>query len=145
MVARLPVLGSPRSGFENSSHAYRPARIVQLGNLLGARLAQRFGLEGVSFEAEEGRESASVVLGRYLFSRLYVAYAVGLFESLNTFRVCYLMNDHWSLVGESGTETSADLVYPIQRGRRGTRTVPEADEWEVESRTVEAPAADGER
>lgn len=86
------------------------------GNLLAKRLAARWGLEEARIEAEgSDLDQASLVVGKYLSPRLYVAYGIGLFEAVNTFRIRYLINDKWSLQAESGEGTSADALYTIER------------------------------
>ena len=45
-----------------------------------------------------------------------MAYGIGLFEPINTFRVRYLLSDKWTLQAESGEGTSADALYTVERG-----------------------------
>jgi translocation and assembly module TamB len=86
------------------------------GNLLAKKLAARWGLEEARIEAKDNDlDQASLVVGKYLSPRLYVAYGIGLFEAVNTFRIRYLMNDKWTLQAESGEGTSADVLYTIER------------------------------
>jgi translocation and assembly module TamB len=86
------------------------------GNFLARRIAATFGLEA---EIEAGRtfREASLVAGKYLSPRLYVAGGIGLFDHVSTFRVRYLLSSKWTLVGETGRGTSTDLVYRLERGR----------------------------
>jgi translocation and assembly module TamB len=81
------------------------------GNLIAKRLATRFGLESATLESSGGLDQTSLVLGKYLSPRLYVAYGIGLFEPINTFRIRYIMNKQFTLQAESGTGTSADILY----------------------------------
>lgn len=84
------------------------------GNLIAKRLASRFGLESATIESTGGLDQASLVLGKYLSPRLYVAYGVGLFQSINTFRIRYILNKQYTLQAESaqGTQgTGADILY----------------------------------
>ncbi|MGD2153588.1 MAG: translocation/assembly module TamB domain-containing protein, partial [Gemmatimonadales bacterium] len=86
------------------------------GNFLARRIAATFGLEA---EIEAGRtfREASLVAGKYLSPRLYVAGGIGIFDHVSTFRVRYLLSGKWTLVGETGRGTSTDLVYRLERGR----------------------------
>lgn len=86
------------------------------GNLLAKKLAARFGLEEARIESDGSLEQASLVVGKYLSPKLYVAYGIGLFEPVNTFRVRYLLSDRWTLQAESGEGTSADALYTVERG-----------------------------
>jgi translocation and assembly module TamB len=81
------------------------------GNLIAKRLATRFGLESATFESSGGLDQTALVLGKYLSPRLYVSYGIGLFEPINTFRIRYIMNKQFTLQAESGTGTSADILY----------------------------------
>ncbi|HEY8022823.1 MAG TPA: translocation/assembly module TamB domain-containing protein, partial [Thermoanaerobaculia bacterium] len=84
------------------------------GNLIAKRLASRFGLESATIESSGGLDQAALVLGKYLSPRLYVAYGVGLFQSVNIFRIRYILNKRLTLQAESaqGTQgTGADLLY----------------------------------
>ena len=90
------------------------------GNLIAKRLASRFGLEEARVESSGGLEQASLVVGKYLSPRLYVAYGFGLFEPLSTLRIRYLLGRQWTLQAETGTETSADILYNVELGKGGT-------------------------
>ncbi|HET9225269.1 MAG TPA: translocation/assembly module TamB domain-containing protein, partial [Thermoanaerobaculia bacterium] len=89
---------------------------IRGGNLLAKKLAARFGLEEARIESDGSLDQASLVVGKYLSPKLYVAYGIGLFEPINTFRVRYLLSDKWTLQAESGEGTSADALYTIERG-----------------------------
>ena len=53
----------------------------------------------------------SLVLGKYLSPRLYVSYGVSLTESINTIKMRYTINDHWTIKTEAGSkERAGDLV-----------------------------------
>jgi len=87
------------------------------GNMLAKKLATRFGLEEAHFEAGKSGnlQQASLVVGKYLSPRLYVAYGLGLFEPVNTFRIRYLVNKKITLQAERGDAMGADVLYTIDR------------------------------
>lgn len=88
------------------------------GNLLAKKLAARYGLEEARIESGDGSlEQASLVVGKYLSPKLYVAYGIGLFDPVNTFRIRYLLDPQWTLQAESGEGTSADILYTVERGK----------------------------
>lgn len=88
------------------------------GNLLAKKLAARYGLEEARIESDDGSlEQASLVVGKYLSPKLYVAYGIGLFDPVNTFRIRYLLDPRWTLQAESGEGTSADILYTVERGK----------------------------
>ncbi len=86
------------------------------GNLLARRIAATVGLDEARIETRGSLEQASFVAGKYLSPKLYVSYGIGLFDHASTFRVRYLLSSRWTLVGETGTETSTDILYRIERG-----------------------------
>lgn len=108
------------------------------GNMLAERLAARFGLEEARIETGDGLEEASLVLGKYLSPRLYVAYGVGLFEAANTLRIRYLLSSKWTLEATTGAATAADLLYTIERGRGAKREPPPKDGDVLEPRRAPA-------
>jgi translocation and assembly module TamB len=85
------------------------------GNLIAKKLAARFGLESATLESSGGLDQTALVLGKYLSPRLYVSYGLGLFEPINTFRIRYILNKRYTLQAESGTGTSADILYTRER------------------------------
>jgi translocation and assembly module TamB len=96
---------------------------IKGGNLLGKRLAARYGLEEARIEGGS-RDEASLVLGKYLSPRLLVGYGIGLFEAVNTFRIRYLLTDALALEAMTGEGTSADLLYTLERGEGAERDPP---------------------
>jgi len=111
------VLGRPLTATSRSEAdaLYRAA--FALGGERAARgIALQFGLDEVTLEQGAGGDEAAVVLGKYLSPRLYLQYAVGLWETANRLRLRYQLSTHWSLKMEQGGEQSgADLLYVIER------------------------------
>lgn len=117
---------------------------IKGGNLLGERLAARFGLEEARIETDDGLEEASLVLGKYLSPRLFVGYGIGLFDAVNTFRIRYLLTDELTLEAETGAGTSADLLYTIERGEGAKRKAPDGSVREALEERPEAPPAEAD-
>ncbi|WP_127476045.1 translocation/assembly module TamB domain-containing protein [Sulfurivermis fontis] len=111
------VLGRPLTATSRTEAdaLYRAA--FALGGERAARgIALQFGLDEVTLEQGASSDDASVVLGKYLSPRLYLQYAVGLWETANRLRLRYQLSSHWSLKMEQGAEQSgADLQYVIER------------------------------
>lgn len=111
------VLGRPLASTSRTEAdtLYRAA--FALGGDRAARgIALQFGLDEVSLEQGRTGDEAAVVLGKYLSPRLYLQYAVGLWETANRWRLRYQLSSHWSLKMEQGGEQSgADLQYVIER------------------------------
>jgi len=95
----------------------------QAAALLAAQLGSRIGLQDISVESsgrqdsETGRVSndTSLVLGKYLSPRLYVSWGVSLTESINTIKMRYTIDEHWTIKTEAGKDRAADLVFTIEK------------------------------
>jgi translocation and assembly module TamB len=84
------------------------------GSVLLGGLGTRIGLDEVSVE-ETGENDTSVVLGKYLSPNLFVSYGISIAEAINTIKLRYTLNEHWSLKAEAGLEQSGDVEYKIER------------------------------
>jgi len=111
------VLGRPLAATSRieADALYRAA--FALGGERAARgIALQFGLDEVSVEQGSSGDEAALVLGKYLSPRLYLQYAVGLWDTANRLRLRYQLSSHWSLKMEQGGDQSgADLQYVIER------------------------------
>jgi translocation and assembly module TamB len=92
----------------------RDTLIAQGGAILAQQLGQRIGIEDVGIEQNLANET-SLVFGKYLSSRLYVSYGVSLAEAINTLKLRYSINDRWTLRTEAGKESSAEVVYTVEK------------------------------
>ncbi|HEV2321537.1 MAG TPA: translocation/assembly module TamB domain-containing protein, partial [Gammaproteobacteria bacterium] len=61
-----------------------------------------------------GAQTASLFIGKYLSPRLYISYGVGLYEPITVKRLIYKLSDKWTLQAESGTASSADIIYTLE-------------------------------
>lgn len=62
-----------------------------------------------------GAKGGSYTLGKYLTPDLYVSYGIGLFDAINTFNMRYKLTDKLAVEAESGSGSSADLIYTIEK------------------------------
>jgi translocation and assembly module TamB len=83
------------------------------GWLLGG-IGSRLGLDEVTVEGS-GADDTSVVLGKYLSTKLFVSYGISISEAINTIKLRYTLNSKWSVEAEAGLDQSADLEYRIER------------------------------
>lgn len=88
--------------------------LAQGGAILASQFGERVGIEDVSVESNMSNET-SLVLGKYLSPRLYVSYGISLAESINTLKMRYSLNDHWTIRSEVGEARGADLVFTIEK------------------------------
>lgn len=113
------VLGRPIDDATREEADLLQRAAVSLGLAGGTSLAEdiagEFGVDVVQVEASTQRQEAALVLGKYLSPRLYVQYAVGLFQAQDSVRVRYRLSEHWTLEAQSGTRSSADILYTIEK------------------------------
>ena len=86
----------------------------QAAALLVSQFGGMLGIQDISVESDLSNET-SLVLGKYLSPRLYVSWGVSLSEAINTFKMRYTIDDRWTVKTEAGKESSADLVYTIEK------------------------------
>ena len=110
-VASLILSGGSLESAQNASSA----ALGQGAALLAAELGPHVGIPDVSLETDPIANETSLVLGRYLSSRLYVSYGVSLTEQLNVFKMRYTLGDHWTIRTEAGQAYGGDLVYSITK------------------------------
>ncbi len=85
------------------------------GESVVTNIVEALGVSEVAVEREGGAETSRLVLGHYLSPRLYVRYAVGIFEQANVLQVRYDLSRHLQLQTETGAEAAgADLFYKIE-------------------------------
>ena len=61
-------------------------------------------------------QNTSFVLGKFISSRLYLKYSVGLLDSINTFTIRYLLGKKTTVQGQTNQQGSGvDLIYAIQK------------------------------
>lgn len=99
------------------------------GNLLGKKIASRFGLETARIETKGGNlEQASLVVGKYLSPRFYLEYGVGVFNQLSTLRISYILSKKWTVRADTSAEgNSADVLYTIESGPGGSKQAVAAE------------------
>jgi translocation and assembly module TamB len=115
-VVSLILAGGTLESAQNGGqgNAGRDTLLAQGGAILAQQLGQRIGIEDVGIEQNLANET-SLVFGKYLSSRLYVSYGVSLAEAINTLKLRYSINDRWTLRTEAGKESSAEVVYTVEK------------------------------
>jgi translocation and assembly module TamB len=113
------LIGRPLSGATASegNFLYNAALKAGLkgGGLIASKIGARLGLDEVSIASGDTPKESSLLIGKYLSPRLYVSYAIGLFQPTNVFRVLYELSKHWSVQAERGIATGADILYRIEK------------------------------
>ena len=103
------------SASEQRVSAVGDALALAGGNLLSGEIGARVGLDELALRTEENTGASELVLGKYLSPKLYISYGIGLYESLNSIRVRYQINDRLSIRTESGLYESVDLFWSAER------------------------------
>jgi translocation and assembly module TamB len=123
-IVSLLLAGGSLASVQDQSRAGTPEAKQEVAGQAAALLVSQFGsklgLPDISVESDFDRSTreetgTSLVLGKYLSPRLYVSWGVSLTESINTFKMRYTIDDRWTVKTEAGKETSADLVYTIEK------------------------------
>lgn len=111
--------GKPMTSLDSASEqrvsAVGDALALAGGNLLSGEIGARVGLDELALRTEENTGASELVLGKYLSPKLYISYGIGLYESLNSIRVRYQINDRLSIRTESGLYESVDLFWSAER------------------------------
>jgi len=113
------VLGVPLKQASQKDGAALSQAAASIG-LLGAeklvkRYAKYFGIDEVKVQSNTTTQEASLVLGKYLSPNLYMSYAIGVGQAINTFQLQYKLSEHWVLKTESGISKAADILFTIEK------------------------------
>lgn len=79
------------------------------------QLSQTFGLDVLTIDSESGLDQSSLMIGKYLTPRLYVRYAIGLFDQMSKLALEYQLTEHIMVEAKSGQSQSMDIIYRIER------------------------------
>jgi translocation and assembly module TamB len=85
------------------------------GGLIARDLGRRLGFDDVAVTADDADGGTSLVVSKHLGGGIYVSYGLGLFDTMNTLRLRYQINQRLSMEAKSGEESAADLVYTFER------------------------------
>jgi translocation and assembly module TamB len=112
------VFGAPAQQSSGTESAWLAQAVSALTLAGGEHLARGVGgaagIEDVRI-ANDATGSTSLMLGTYLSPRLYVSYGIGLFETGNSMRLRYDLNERWQIQTDTGVNTGADILYKIER------------------------------
>lgn len=75
----------------------------------------QLGLDTLTIDSRGDVNDSSLMLGKYITPRIFVRYAVGLFETENSLAIDYSVNDRVKLHATSGQSQSIDLTYTVEQ------------------------------
>lgn len=89
---------------------------LEQGSGITERVGETLGLDEISLGSDWESTDASLMLGKQISDRLYLRYAIGLFDAISAVMLRYTINRRLHLEAQSGTERqSLDLIYQIER------------------------------
>ncbi len=93
--------------------------ITSLGIRQGAGLTDavrgQLGLDTLAIDSSGDVHDSSITLGKYITPRIFIRYAVGLFETDNSLAIDYSVTDNIKLEAKSGQSQSVDITYTLER------------------------------
>ena len=89
---------------------------LERGSGVTSRIGETLGLDEVRLGSDWENTDASLMLGKQISDRLYLRYAIGLFDALSTVMLRYTVSRKVHLEAQSGSDRqSIDLIYQIER------------------------------
>jgi translocation and assembly module TamB len=79
------------------------------------QIQDQLGLDTLSIDSRGDVSDSSLMLGKYITPRIFVRYAVGLFETESSLAIEYTVNDRVTLEATSGQSQSIDLTYTVEQ------------------------------
>ena len=111
--------GKPLSSTSQGEASLMLRAVTGLGLVGGARLIdairQETRLDVFELESGDDYTDSALLIGKYLSARLYVQYAIKLFEDTDIFSLRYRLSRSVQLEAESGTSQGIDLIYQFER------------------------------
>ncbi len=89
---------------------------LEKGSGVTEKIGEKVGLDEISVGSNWETTDASLMLGKQISNRLYLRYAIGLFDALSTVMLRYTVSRRVHLEAQSGSDQqSIDLIYQIER------------------------------
>lgn len=79
------------------------------------QIQSQLGLDALSINSSGDTSDSSLMLGKYITPRIFIRYAVGLFETENSLAIDYTMTDRIKLQATSGESQSIDVTYTVEQ------------------------------
>lgn len=79
------------------------------------QVQSQLGLDALSINSSGDTSDSSLMLGKYITPRIFIRYAVGLFETENSLAIDYTMTERIKLQATSGESQSIDVTYTVEQ------------------------------
>ncbi len=80
-----------------------------------SQIQNQLGLDSFSINSSGDVNDSSLMLGKYITPKIFVRYAVGLFETESSLAIDYTVNDRVKLEATSGQSQSIDITYTVEQ------------------------------
>lgn len=108
---------------EGSSDAEADALLLMAATRWGLKagggilenLQAKSGFDTLRISADDDLNQSALLVGKYLTPKLYLQYAIRLFEETDIFSLRYQLTPSLQLEAESGTSQGLDLIYQLER------------------------------
>lgn len=88
---------------------------INQGQGLTNQIQSQLGLDTFTINSTGDVNDSSLMLGKYITPRIFIRYAVGLFETENSLAIDYTVNDRVKLEATSGQSQSIDITYTVEQ------------------------------
>ena len=89
---------------------------LEQGSGVTEKIGDKLGLDEIAVGSDWETSDASVMLGKQISDRLYLRYAIGLFDAVSTVMLRYTLSRRLHLEAQSGSNRqSLDLIYQVER------------------------------
>ncbi|WP_339859912.1 translocation/assembly module TamB domain-containing protein [Pseudohongiella acticola] len=88
---------------------------INQGQGITNQIQSQLGLDTFAINSRGDVNDSSLMLGKYITPRIFIRYAVGLFETENSLEIDYTVNDRVKLQATSGQSQSIDLTYTVEQ------------------------------
>lgn len=88
---------------------------INQGQGITNQIQNQLGLDTFSINSTGDVNDSSLMLGKYITPRIFIRYAVGLFETENSLAIDYTVTDRIKLEATSGQSQSIDLTYTVEQ------------------------------
>lgn len=88
---------------------------ISQGQGITNQIQSQLGLDTFAIDSTGDVNDSSLMLGKYITPRIFIRYAVGLFETENSLAIDYTMTDRIKLQAISGQSQSIDITYTVEQ------------------------------
>lgn len=88
---------------------------INQGQGITNQIQNQLGLDTFTINSTGDVNDSSLMLGKYITPRIFVRYAVGLFETENSLAIDYSVTDRIKLKATSGSSQAIDVTYTVEQ------------------------------